>query len=462
MHLGGGAAQFHQWTTSPDDLGRLLNVVPTLEDLTLSFHASFDTLSHSRDERYETPLLEAISMHAPGLTRLSFKVTIRVPDLSEDTASTREPLMTVLHAMLFESPRNWRAQKAARYRGRTLPLLEDLSLAVVAVSPVQEARCVLSGSYVPTLLDMMSAEWTYRCVYVRSPSKSDVAVYQKNRPCPGGARLFTRLVYAPATEAAELMAEHARDVCTFPEDFVRHERIPAANCETNAGRIVHVGWSLGGASVEAVLTHAGAFPVGDVHLSKYVRRVVIYDTSCLIFGYPRPVDWYHPSSDPTIQPIERPAAFDQSIGNYFTHGDPWTHGGAALEHRSQAPDIVSTTARMSVTELAVCAHPRPAQVGGSDYHLIGVCVEHGTYGALKDGSMYLQDSQEDADAWSAVEVRVVWCDRSPWEMVWAVYLLDEEIKEAWAAGKPLRNISLVRLKGANHFVGALFAVVGQH
>lgn len=141
-------------------------------------------------------------MHAPGLTRLSFKVTIRVLDWSEDTASTREPLMTVLHAMLFESPRNWRAQKAARYRDRTLPLLEDLSLAVVAVSPVQEARCVLSGSYVPTLMDMMSAEWKYRCVPVRcasfgvnnpyaefpcghpaAPSKSDVAVYQKKRPC---------------------------------------------------------------------------------------------------------------------------------------------------------------------------------------------------------------------------------------------------------------------------------------
>ncbi|EIW61064.1 uncharacterized protein TRAVEDRAFT_46288 [Trametes versicolor FP-101664 SS1] len=161
MHLGSGAVQFHQWTTSPDDLGRLLNAIPTLEDLTLSFHAGFDTLSHSRDERYETPLLEVISMHAPRLTRLSFKVTIRVLDWSEDTASTREPLMTMLHAMLFESPRNWRAQKAARYRDRTLPLLEDLSLAVVAVSPVQEARCVLSGSYVPTLMDMMSAEWTY-------------------------------------------------------------------------------------------------------------------------------------------------------------------------------------------------------------------------------------------------------------------------------------------------------------
>lgn len=122
-------------------------------------------------------------MNAPGLTRLSFKVTIRVPDLSEDTASTREPLMTVLHAMLFESPRNWRAQKAARYRDRTLPLLEGLSLAVVAVSPVQEARCVLSGSYVPTLLDMMSTEWTYRCVPARCAS------FRVNKPhaeLPGG------------------------------------------------------------------------------------------------------------------------------------------------------------------------------------------------------------------------------------------------------------------------------------
>ncbi|EIW61063.1 uncharacterized protein TRAVEDRAFT_46287 [Trametes versicolor FP-101664 SS1] len=228
------------------------------------------------------------------------------------------------------------------------------------------------------------------------------------------------------------MTGHTHDVCAFLKYLVRSERIPTANRETSAGGIVLVGWSLGGASMEAVLAHAGTFPVEGVQLSKYVRRVLIYDTSCLIFD-PRPIDWYHPSSDPTIQPVEHPAAFDQSIGNYFTR------------------NIVSTTVRMSVTELAACAHPRPAQVGGSDYHLIGACVEHGTYGALKDGSMYLQDSQGDADAWSAVEVRVVWCDRSPWEMAWGAYLLDEELKEARGAGKPLRNINLVRLKGANHF-----------
>lgn len=77
------------------------------------------------------------------------------------------------------------------------------------------------------------------------------------------------------------MAEHARDVCTFLEDFVLRERIPAANLEQHAGGIVLVGWSLGGASVEAVLAHAGTFPVGDVQLSKYVRRIVIYGTCCL-------------------------------------------------------------------------------------------------------------------------------------------------------------------------------------
>lgn len=77
---------------------------------------------------------------------------------------------------------------------------------------------------------------------------------------------------------AELMTEHARDVCAFLKDFVRRERIPAANCETNAGGIVLVGWSLGGASVEAVLAHAGTLPVGDVQLSQYVWHVVIYGT----------------------------------------------------------------------------------------------------------------------------------------------------------------------------------------
>lgn len=79
------------------------------------------------------------------------------------------------------------------------------------------------------------------------------------------------------------------------------------------------------------------------------------------------------------------------------------------------------------------------------------------------GRTYLQESQVGADAWDAVEVCVAWCERSgPWEMVWAAYayLLDQEIQEAWAAGTPIRDVRLVRLKGANHFVSALFVIVG--
>ncbi len=70
------------------------------------------------------------------------------------------------------------------------------------------------------------------------------------------------------------MADHGRDVYDFLVDFIRRERIPIAR--GNTGGVVLVGWSLACVWITALLANIASFPVGDVKVVTYVRRVVLY------------------------------------------------------------------------------------------------------------------------------------------------------------------------------------------
>ena len=70
----------------------------------------------------------------------------------------------------------------------------------------------------------------------------------------------------------------AREVFDFLEDLVRRDDIPPANPERTAGGIVVAGWSFGALWMISLMAYVSTFPVNDVELAKYVRRVVIFGT----------------------------------------------------------------------------------------------------------------------------------------------------------------------------------------
>ncbi|KAL1947093.1 hypothetical protein VTO73DRAFT_14054 [Trametes versicolor] len=79
-------------------------------------------------------------------------------------------------------------------------------------------------------------------------------------------------------------------------------------------------------------------------------------------------------------------------------------------------------------------------------------MAHGTFAKLKEGMLrYPSEPMRGASDWRNVPVRHLWGNRSTWEMPWAAKLLDEELEQAKNAGKRVRDIVLVRFKGANHF-----------
>lgn len=55
--------------------------------------------------------------------------------------------------------------------------------------------------------------------------------------------------------------------------------------------------------------------------------------------------------------------------------------------------------------------------------------------------------------WMDVEIRVIWCDHSPFAMPWGIQELYKYLEDAKAAGIARDGeVNIVRMRGANHFV----------
>ncbi|KAI0628897.1 hypothetical protein C8Q77DRAFT_1067320 [Trametes polyzona] len=252
-----------------------------------------------------------------------------------------------------------------------------------------------------------------------------------------------------SAETEAFMRDRGREIYDYLVDFVRRERIPPAR--GNKGGIVIVGWSLGVTFITALLANVAFFPEADVQLSKYVRRVVLYDGSFLCFGDPHPASWWQPLFDETIPENERAARFSVWVGGYFAHGDFLRLGADALEFRNPLPEPTPTATRMTPEELTELTYPAPAEEGGSEGLICQACIAHGTYVKLRESALFPPAPVEGASDWRGAQVRHLWCDRTIWEVPLATKYLIEELDEAKKAGKPLRDFALVRLEGGNHF-----------
>ncbi|KAI0328019.1 hypothetical protein GY45DRAFT_1307556 [Cubamyces sp. BRFM 1775] len=271
---------------------------------------------------------------------------------------------------------------------------------------------------------------------------------------PEERAVFTRLAgAAPSPEAsAEAQAffrDRVKEFYDFIVDFVRRENIPRPKGDT--GGLIIAGWSLASTWLTTLLANVGLFQEGDVQLSKYVRRVILYDSSHWCYGYAPPPNSWQPLYDDTLSEEERVLRFGIYITGYYAHGDVWADGPSALEFRTPLDDPSPTGARMTPEELAETASAAVQGPGGSEGLLAQVMSIHGVIVASRQGALYPQEAIEGASNWEDVEVRHLWCDRSVWEMPWGTKKLMDEIEEAKKAGKRVRDVVFARLKGANHF-----------
>ncbi|KAI0641979.1 hypothetical protein C8Q79DRAFT_265895 [Trametes meyenii] len=253
----------------------------------------------------------------------------------------------------------------------------------------------------------------------------------------------------------KFMRDRAKELYESLQALVSERGLPPAS---DTGGIILAGGSLGSAWMLALLRHVAEFPANtECDLRTYVRRVVLWDPSNLVMGYPVPAsqDSYNPLfSSPELTHEARGGAFLHWITSYFTHGETVD----TLERRDPDKTPPSTLTYLTEDERAAALYFPPGLPGGSDFVLLHAGAAYGLYDVLRQGALFLPTSERSSldetlsvgDAWQDVEVRLVWADRSFWEGPYVAHAMRREMAEARKEGKAMRNITLLRFRGANH------------
>lgn len=243
----------------------------------------------------------------------------------------------------------------------------------------------------------------------------------------------------------QFMTDRARELYDFLVKFIAQEDIPLSY--GSAGGLILAGWSFGNTWITSFLQQLAHFPVTDIDLRGYLRRIVLYDPPCHSVGVASPETKYDPFEDETIPLLERPEAFNKWVTGYFTHGE----SAETLELRTPAAEPRPSILSITQEELVRAFHPGPAGPEGSDRLLVLAGIASGLNRIMKEEGFY----PEGEDPWKHVEVRYLWCSQSVYEGPWGAWALRKELEEANKAGRRTRNINVVCLRGANHFVSPL-------
>ncbi|TFK79290.1 hypothetical protein K466DRAFT_668161 [Polyporus arcularius HHB13444] len=200
--------------------------------------------------------------------------------------------------------------------------------------------------------------------------------------------------FAKAREnGLQFMANRAREVYGLLEDLVRREHIPPADRVMKTGGIVVAGWSYAGIWMQALLCYVHTFPVHDIDLSRYVRRVICYDVASVLSGYAPPAqDPYNPLFDPMLAEDEILGTFSLWVSGYFSHGD----SPDMYERRRPLEHPPPTASTLRPDDLAACVYAPPGEAGGSDFNLMFSALSSGLFiGATSScgGSWVLRNIQ---------------------------------------------------------------------
>ncbi|RDX48063.1 hypothetical protein OH76DRAFT_696785 [Lentinus brumalis] len=253
------------------------------------------------------------------------------------------------------------------------------------------------------------------------------------------------------------MKHRGHELLRFLAGVVRDGDIPLGDVGRNAGGIVLVGWSLGMLWCTALLAHVASFQHDDVNLSRYLRRIVLYDAPTFLFGYPRPHRAFNPFLDPSHSTdIDAEEPHDW-VSGYYTHGSTLE----TLALRTPARDRLPTIERMTIGQRTSCLYFPPGEEGGSDQLLMIGGHRAGVFGDLWQAALALApigNGNGNRNDLRDVEVRVMWCDRSVWETTHAAWCVAAELEDAREKGRLVRDVQLARVRGANHFVSTVILV----
>ncbi|CDO68845.1 hypothetical protein BN946_scf184805.g54 [Trametes cinnabarina] len=252
-------------------------------------------------------------------------------------------------------------------------------------------------------------------------------------------------------EALEMfMRQRAFELYKCLQAVVEDRNIPPFRPASKTGGVVLVGWSLGSLFVNALLGYVSSFPVGRIRLVHFIRRVIWQDVPACLLGYPYPTqDPYNPLLDTSLNLEEKAHALMKWLTSYFSHAD--LDNPDALERRKALRHPSSALARMSNEEGECIMHVPPGSPGGSDWTLLFGCYIYGVFPRLRKRALYPAVADDMGEDWSNIELRHIWGDCTVWEVPYGVIQLRQELAKAEGEGRSVRPVTMVRLRGANHF-----------
>ncbi|EPQ60079.1 hypothetical protein GLOTRDRAFT_31344 [Gloeophyllum trabeum ATCC 11539] len=223
----------------------------------------------------------------------------------------------------------------------------------------------------------------------------------------------------------------ALQIASFVHWFVQTEKI---------GQAAVLAWSAGNVFALAMLAHAHTFPpeiAGTIE--QHCRCIILYD--CPQFVCELSYGRTHPMWDPTLPPSKLVPTLYSLMSGYFSHPSPHSRNASGLT-LTRNPSKTPSIDRMTPAELASVSHCSP--LDSPDVLLTrlqpGVRVEN-LVGALRVSE----------SVWPDVQIKLVPCMESAWEMLTARWEIERRHEELRAGGVPVRTLSVHEQCGANHF-----------
>ncbi|KZT28994.1 hypothetical protein NEOLEDRAFT_689420 [Neolentinus lepideus HHB14362 ss-1] len=238
-------------------------------------------------------------------------------------------------------------------------------------------------------------------------------------------------------------------VAEFLHYYAETYDIPKISDDRRRGGFALLGWSIGVATVLALLGHPDAIPKEYYgRLEPYLRTVVLYDPPYLAFGYEITgvVNPYNPWTDPSIPtPEERYQKFHHWVSSYYDHPDTSSGSMLGLDYRPRTAQ--ASIDNMPKEELAVMYEEAAAV--RSELHMV-IDPMQPTINVQAKAALF----DEELAKMVLPNMRVVHVVgvRSHWHCMWGYIEAKKEYDSRVAKGEKVRPINFVEIPEGNHFM----------
>ncbi|GJE91055.1 hypothetical protein PsYK624_072030 [Phanerochaete sordida] len=246
---------------------------------------------------------------------------------------------------------------------------------------------------------------------------------------------------------ASAVRRWGREVALFLAYICQTLRIPAAttvDTGTKAGGLVFIAWSLSGMAILSMLGDPQTLGKELPHtLTPYLRKIVLYDSPCIIYGIVPEIGLRSPHADPNIPTEKQADAAADWLSSYYpplAEDQPIT--AEALQAHSTALPRTPTLRTLSSDKFKrtvdMQVSSRALLIMGTDE---GIRKRHARV-AFFDADAVLPD----------VDILALSCDQSAWLNTWGAKVFLDMAEEAAERGKRKRRAAFLRVRNANHFV----------